>query len=117
MPSNYNFVCFECCLNVRRSKRTPHAPRCPQCSGECVSLGYKIPLPAKQDGKAWRALYVQLREGARQDIFSGREALVRRVHDLERQIAELERRPPNSGRDRTIKELKHQLSKWKNLNV
>jgi len=113
MPSNNNFVCFDCRLNVRRFKLAAFAPRCPHCRRECTNLGYKIPIPSKTDLGAWQRLFVDVREAKRRFITSQQLKKVGHAHGLERQIAQLESRRANPGRERTLRELRQQLQALK----
>lgn len=116
MPSNHNYVCFECRINLRRSKVASEAPRCPSCGNECSCLGYKIPIPPRHDERAWSELLDQSREQALRTLADRREENVRLVHELERQIVELSRRPSNPGRERTLSELRSRLAEAKRFS-
>ena len=109
MPSNYNYVCFECRINVRRSKVAREVPGCPNCGSRCRSLGYKIPIPRKSDPQMWARLAEQIRQQDSKRSLARRKSNVRELHKLERQVQELDRRPSNTGRARTIRELKRGL--------
>jgi hypothetical protein len=113
VPSNHNFVCFDCRVNVRRSKRAEVAPLCPQCGGECTSIGYKIPIPPKDDLSAWQRLYADLREAKRRLIVTEQERRVALTHELQRQLERLELRALNPERERTIRALKRSLDELK----
>jgi hypothetical protein len=102
MPSNHNFVCFDCRVNVRRFKLAEAAPLCPQCGRECTNLGYKIPIPSKDDQVAWERLYVDIREGKRRLLMTQEENRVALTHQLERQLEGLKSQPTNPGRERAI---------------
>ncbi|MGC4093248.1 MAG: hypothetical protein QM756_36235 [Polyangiaceae bacterium] len=113
MPSNHNFVCFECRANVRRPKLVEVAPLCPQCGRECTNVGYKIPIPPKDDLAAWQQLYTKLREAKLRLVLNEEKSRVVLVHELERQLERLESQPTNPGRERTIHELKKRLDDLK----
>jgi len=110
VPSNHNYVCFDCRIAVRRSKTATALPLCAQCGRECKDLGYKIPLPPKADVDAWQDLYVGLRETKRRSVERQAVKRVALVHDLQRQLARLEGLPVNPGRANTISELRKQLA-------
>jgi hypothetical protein len=110
VPSNHNYVCFDCRVAVRRAKTIATLPPCSQCGGQSTDLGYKIALPQKGDADAWEQLRIEQRETRRRNVQLQTETQVARIHDLERQITRLEGLPENPGRARTIRELRKQLS-------
>ena len=112
MPSNHNFVCFECRVNVRRFALA-EAPLCPQCGRECTDLGHKLPIPSKSDLVAWQGLYVEFREFKRRIAVTREEERVANTHRLERQIEHLESQPANPGREQTLRELRRRLNDLK----
>ena len=62
--SNTHYVCFPCRTAVKRAKSwcrgdEEHAPRCPHCGGACTELDYRAPVPPKNKGKAWAALFAR----------------------------------------------------------
>src|SRR5262245_12937837 len=110
MPSNHNFVCFDCRQSLRRSKLVAEPPRCPKCGNPCLSVGYKIPLPSKSDAKGWKALEGEQQAAAHRRAESKRANLVRLGHELERQIADIEQRPANPERERLLRVLRQRLA-------
>ena len=83
---------------------------CPRCRQLCQFLGPTIEIPPQRDERAWERLQTrvsQLGAAALEDRF--RES-VRRRHELEQRIRELESHPANVGRDRLIKQLREQLA-------
>ena len=58
--SSWTWVCFDCRRTVRRSMAGNKAVRCPECAGECTSIGYKIRVPVRRDKKAWAKLQKNL---------------------------------------------------------
>jgi hypothetical protein len=113
MPSNHNFVCFDCRVNVRRSKLAEVDPLCPQCGRECTNLGYKIPIPSKDDLAAWERLYADIREAKRRLLMTQGENRAALTHQLERQIERLKSQSTNPGRERIIRDLKKRLDDLK----
>jgi hypothetical protein len=107
---NATWVCFDCREAVRRPTHYPDAVPCPQCGRACCCLGTKIRIPAKGDEPAWR----DLRDGIREQRLADHERIermrVRRRHRLERQIADLEARPPNEGRAKALQLLRDRLA-------
>jgi hypothetical protein len=73
-------------------------------------LGPTIEIPPKRDLRAWSRLREQVVTVHAAAIESQLKASVRRRHDLEQRICDLEQRPPNSGRDALIKELRERLA-------
>jgi len=121
---NGTWVCFDCKTAVRRPTWrlvTYLRPwliggtgvgrvRCPHCREPCHFLGPTIEMPPKRDVAAWNRLREQVSQlhiAAAEDRF---KESVRRRHDLEQRIRELENRPTNPGRDALIKELRAQLA-------
>ena len=113
MPSNHNYVCFECRINVRRSKVAIEVPRCPNCGSECRSVGYKVPIPPKSDPQAWARLAELIRQRDLKSLLSEQKSNVQQLHKLERQLQTLERRPSNAARDRSIRELQRRVAEAK----
>lgn len=111
MPSNATWVCFECRQAVRRDNWPffPKPVKCSHCGGECTSIGHKIPLPSKSDVRAWRSLREQLQNSAVDAQVRKYEQRVRDIHALEQQIADLEARPKNEGRAKSMKHLRSEL--------
>jgi hypothetical protein len=107
---NATWVCFDCREAVRRPTHHPAAVPCPQCGRACQCLGTKIRIPSKGDERAWQDLRVGIREQRIADVERSERMRVRRRHRLERQIAELEARPTNEGRARTLHLLREQLA-------
>jgi hypothetical protein len=107
--SNATWVCFDCRQVVRRPTATDEVVRCPECSGRCQCLGRKIPVPPRSKVAAWKELREAVRlTRARYEERRTREA-VRERHDIEKKIAEMERRPANASRDRLLRELRERL--------
>ncbi|MES1186356.1 MAG: hypothetical protein ABUL60_21275 [Myxococcales bacterium] len=100
-------------MNVRRFKLAEVAPLCPHCGRECTNLGYKIPIPPKDDGTAWERLYADLRESKQRHVTTQDENRVALTHALERQLERLESLSNNAGRERTIRDLKKRLGDLK----
>jgi DNA-directed RNA polymerase subunit RPC12/RpoP len=109
MPSNHTYVCFKCRKTLRRPKTHSAPVICPECREECINLGYKIPIPPKEDDREWRALRESQLALRREQIDSQFQAQVRAKHDLEKRILALEQQPINIGRSGEIRKLKEQL--------
>ena len=104
------WVCFDCRAAVRRNTQYLGEVPCPICGKLCSYLGYKIPVPPKSKRREWSALQQKLaRERSERDL-AANEAAVRSRHDLEQEIARLEAMPPNEGRAKAIRLLRHRLS-------
>ena len=82
---------------------------CPECAGECTCLGYKIPVPPRRDVKAWEALREELHRTENTRQAESCRAEVRRKHEIEREIVNLEARPDNPERARLIRRLRREL--------
>src|SRR4029079_2005213 len=120
---NGTLVCFDCRTVVRRptwrlvtflrpwliGSTGVGNVRCPKCREACHFLGPTIEIPPKRDVAAWDRLRDQVANvhaAVAEDRF---KESVRRRHDLEQRIRELETRPSNPGRDALIRELRAQL--------
>lgn len=106
--SNYSWVCFECKLAVRRATNTVEV-RCARCRGPCACLGYKIPVPPKSKLKEWQRLREFVYRWRRESYSRQQRLRVRRIHDLEYEIAHLEALPRNEGRAAAVKVLMKRL--------
>ena len=121
---NGTWVCFECRTAVRRptwrlitylrpwliGSTSLGKVRCPDCREVCHFLGPTIEIPPKRDVTSWKRLHdhvAKVHIAAAEDRFKER---VRRRHDLEQRIRELEGRPSNPGRDALVKELRTKLA-------
>jgi DNA-directed RNA polymerase subunit RPC12/RpoP len=116
--SNNNWVCFTCREAVRRPGSADNV-RCPKCAQACQNIGYKIPVPPKSKPKLWQALQQCRAEAMQNDAAYS----VRRMHDLEKEIINLEQEisrieamPENAGRRSLIKSLNKQLNEIKQSN-
>jgi len=109
MPSNRTWVCFDCHIATRHHL-TVQQIRCSKCGEICFNLGYKIPLPAKADEKAWKSLRQNLRDELAAVADVSHRLKVRRRHDIEKQIASIEARPSSPGRAKLIRDLRKELS-------
>jgi hypothetical protein len=84
--------------------------RCPSCREVCHFLGPTVKIPPKRDLTAWNELREKVATfhvAAVEDRFKDS---VRRRHDLEQRIRELESRPPNPSRDALVKKLRAELA-------
>lgn len=106
---NATWVCFDCREAVRRPTHYYEDVPCPQCGQAARCLGTKIRIPAKDDDRAWQSLLASIRERRLAAVERMELMRVRRRHELERHIAELEARPANKGRQRTIQLLRKEL--------
>ena len=106
---NATWVCFDCREAVRRPTEYSGAVPCPQCGQGARCLGTKLRIPTKGDDRAWQALRSFILEQGVTAVEQER-VRVRHRHRLERQIAELEARPANDGRERTIQRLRKELA-------
>ena len=54
--NNHKFICIPCRYSARRPWSDEWKPRCPHCQKSLLHVGLKIPIPRKNDDKAWAAL-------------------------------------------------------------
>ncbi len=54
----YNFVCFTCKTN----RKDYGEANCPQCREPMACIGERIPVPPKQNNKAWKKLQKQIED-------------------------------------------------------
>lgn len=114
MSSSVTWVCFECRAAVRRNKFGDRsAVHCPDCGRPCVCLGDKIAVPRKTATVQWRTLEKSVREQRHATTEAKHEDSVRRRHELEREIVELESRPTNPGRAGLLRRLRRELAQLK----
>lgn len=112
--SSRTWACFGCRQSVRRGAEYGDAAHeqkvaCPECGGNCVYLGHRIPLPPRRDARAWEELQSQL---VSEELARRKEAqrdAARRRHQIEREISKLEARPPNAERTKLLHELRRLL--------
>ena len=121
---NGTWVCFGCRTAVRRPTWrlvTLVRPwliggtgagrvRCPVCGRSSQFLGPSIEIPPKRDVAGWQRLrgeVARLHAAAVDDRFA---ESVRRTHDLEQRLRDLESRPPSAGREELLKRLRTELA-------
>src|SRR5262245_3278781 len=109
---NGTWVCFQCRLATRRSTWrlvTFLRPwlvgdigsgdvRCRKCRQPCQFLGPTIEIPRKRDAVAWERLRHAITQSRITMTDERFRDDVRRRHDLEQRIRDLESRPKNPGR-------------------
>lgn len=108
------WVCFDCREAVRRQTYYRGDPLCPRCGKSTDFLGYKVPVPKKSDEKTWDELRSQLLEeryARQQKQITDR---VRRKHEIEKQLTELESRSDYPQRARLIRDLQCELQQLAN---
>lgn len=108
--SNVNWVCFDCRESVRRPGHQDRPALCPRCAQACRCLGYRIPVPPKQNVRAWQRLRKAFNERAVEAAVSRFEFGVRQRHRAEREIRRLEAGPASPGRAKALKRLKRQMA-------
>lgn len=108
--SNSTWVCFDCRESVRRPTEYPGDVPCPQCGRACRCLGTRIRIPSRDDARAWYDLRVVIRDQRLAELEHSEPSRVRDRHHLERQIADIESRPSNEDRDRTLRQLRARLA-------
>lgn len=106
--SNYTWACFSCHVAVRRDGQSEDV-RCPNCSEACECIGYKIPIPPKSKPKEWEKLSVDFHAQKRADALKAEQKHVRKIRELEQEIARFEAMPENPGRKDALKQLKKKL--------
>jgi predicted RNase H-like nuclease (RuvC/YqgF family) len=73
-------------------------------------LGQKIRIPPKQDVRGWNRLWQGLAEIRYRYLLQKRTWIAREIHDMEKFIARLERRPLDKSRSKLIRMLKRRLA-------
>ena len=107
--NNENWVCFDCREVVRRDGNHPTEVPCPSCGQACLWIGDRIRIPAKGNLRGWRKLRESIYE-QRLKVLDKRQILkVRRQHELEQQILDVESRPPSPDRTMWIETLRKDL--------
>lgn len=106
--SNYAWVCFDCRSTARRPGHAINV-RCASCGRPCECLGYKIPVPPKSKLKTWEALRESYFHWKREWVLEHALRQTKHIHYLEQEIARLESRPANIGRQKAISILKKRL--------
>ena len=107
--SNVNWVCFDCRESVRRPGHQDRAALCPRCAQSCRCLGYRTPVPPKQNVRAWQRLRRAFNERAVEAAVSRFEFGVRQRHRAERELRRLEAGPASPGRAKAMKRLKRRM--------
>jgi hypothetical protein len=107
--SNKKWVCCGCRVAVRRSQGDDATVLCSECGKPCSNIGYKIPVPPKSKVREWERLREQLNQQKNETTLAKTQTLVRRKHELEREIVRLEAMPRNEGRTKAVKLLRKKL--------
>jgi len=108
--SSRTFVCWTCRIATRADPDSlGDHPRCARCEAQLDMLSEKIRIPRKGDARAWRDLqeWLTLRASAARERMEADR--VRRIHDLENQIAVLQSGPETVQRTRHIRQLQERL--------
>lgn len=100
--SNWNWICFDCRITVRRSWTYKNDVPCPRCQKNCVHFGTEIALPPAADLRAWRKIRRTFQESRADSVEHAKWQRVRRQHRLEWELVELEKSPASGKRDRRI---------------
>jgi hypothetical protein len=106
---NSAWVCFDCREAVRRLTQYRGEVSCPKCARPCRCLGYKIPVPPKRNVGAWERLRKSLDEERVRGAEAQHASAIRRRHDIEQEIRDLESKPANAGRAKAVRLLKRRL--------
>ena len=106
--SNRHWVCFRCRETVRRPG-TAENLRSPTCGDTCNNLGTKVPVPPRARLAVWKALETGYLARRRAWAALVRQRAVRRKHDIEREILQVEALPENEGRRSLPKQLMVEL--------
>ena len=107
--SSHTWACFACRTAARRTAGIANV-RCRQCAQPCEWLGTKVPVPPRVDKKAWERLRITYYEFKHRQLQRRQVLKVRRVHDLEQEIARLEALPSNPGRAAAVRTLLKHLA-------
>jgi endogenous inhibitor of DNA gyrase (YacG/DUF329 family) len=122
--ANHTYVCFPCRMTVRRPPRMNSWPdnskmatirrsapvRCPKCGDICTWLGTKIPAPPHSKRKEWAALQTWLHEQRASWVASMHHDANKQIESIEKNIANIDAREPNTGRTGAIKVLRKRLA-------
>jgi uncharacterized Zn finger protein (UPF0148 family) len=108
--ASYTWACFECRRTVRRAVPKNGEVQCSTCGRPCRYVGTRIRVPAREKKAAWEELRDSLRAAKLKEDLRREHARVRRRHELEKRVADLESKPANPSRSRQIRELKEQLA-------
>jgi hypothetical protein len=105
--SRHTWACFACRAAVRRESVSP--ARCPSCAKPCERLGTKIPVPPKDDAKAWRQVEAHFRKVSREKTLLLEERQRHEKRVLRAQLAKLEALPENAGRRKAAALIRKEL--------
>jgi hypothetical protein len=84
---------------------------CSKCGGARQFLGPSIEIPPKRDVAGWNRLREEVAKFHVAAVEEKFKQEIRRRHDLEKRIRELESRARSAGRDKLIKQLRAQVAK------
>lgn len=113
--SQHKWVCFSCREVVRRSSNDNNV-RCSRCGKACECLGTRIPIPPKRQMKRWEALQQQVQMSEQINRANWSRWNVVRIHELEKKIAQLERRKINPGTNSMLRKLRVELQAAKAMH-
>ncbi len=109
--SNETWACFECRETVRRPGYARAAVLCPGCGKACKNLGHKLRMPSKRHSKAWQELLSSLQEARITAKEYEQQVRLKTMRELNAEIARLEAKGTNAGREKQIRLLRRQLAK------
>lgn len=105
------WICFECREAVGRNASFNSEPiSCPKCKGKTRYLSYKVPVPKKRDIQAWKQLWQEINQRKQKSIEQNLEWKVKRIHEYEKQIRDLENKKFCKGREKQIHQLRNGIA-------
>ena len=93
---NDSYVCFRCRRVVRRPAHQTGAVPCSSCAEPTEWIGDRVPVPPRDNVRAWAALEESWREAREESRRVRAVEQVRQRHAIEQRIAELEARGDDS---------------------
>lgn len=105
MPSNANWICFDCRAAVREAKTSPRIPLCPSCGVECFDLGSKVAVPKRDKLAAWRKLKLECLRRQDAMIKNTVRHRLQEARETEARLAKAKAQPASPGRAKFIADL------------
>ncbi|MCP2039530.1 DNA-directed RNA polymerase subunit RPC12/RpoP [Neisseria sp. HSC-16F19] len=117
MPSNTNYVCFDCRRAVRKPKTYRQAVYCPQCGRRMLGLSYKLAIPKQHKKREWAALWRLIHEFRQQQHLQHmdwwRQSQADEVAQLHRKLQQTPRSLRSEKQVLKLQQLRQQKRQWR----
>ena len=94
---------------MRRATYSGEFVKCSRCGQHSRYVGYKTRIPERQAKNEWELLRKTLEDKAIHRMEQAGKSKVRLRHELEKDLAKLQSRPENPGRNKAMRLLEREI--------